>query len=63
MTATIECSEFIPRNYDVFIGLDVDKKKLALTCTDHGALQKSLSMPNNCGQLLNYTRKHLLGSE
>jgi len=60
MTA-VEISKFSPRAYDIFIGLDVDKKKLAITCTDHGSLQRSLSMPHNAKQLLNYTRKHFAG--
>ena len=51
-------SEFIPRDYDIFVGLDVDKKSMAVTFTDHGTLQRSLRLPNNGRQLLNYTRKH-----
>jgi transposase len=61
MTATKQGSKFIPRDYDIFIGLDVDKKKMAITCTDHGTLCRSLSMPFNASQLLNYTRKHFPG--
>jgi transposase len=60
MTATA-FSTFIPRHYDIFVGLDVDKKKMALTCTDHGSLHRSLSMPNNGRQLLNYMGKHFAG--
>ena len=26
---------FIPRDYDVFAGLDVDKKSISVTFTDH----------------------------
>ncbi len=61
MTATKQSSEFIPRNYDIFMGLDVDKKRIAVTCTDHGNLQRSLSMPYSASHLLNYTRKHFAG--
>jgi transposase len=61
MTVTKQSSKFIPRDYDIFIGLDVDKKKMALTCMDHGSLQRSLSMPYSASQLLNYTRKHFPG--
>lgn len=61
MTTTNQFSKFIPRDYDVFIGLDVDKKKMAITCTDHGTLSRSLSMPYSASQLLNYTRKHFPG--
>jgi len=60
MTAT-ELTKYIPRAYDIFVGVDVDKKKLAITYTDHGSLHRSLSMPNKASQLLNYTRKHFAG--
>ena len=29
---------FIPRDYDVFAGLDVDKKRISVTFTDHQGL-------------------------
>jgi len=45
MTAIEQFSSFVPRDYDIFIGLDVDKKKMAITCTDHGTMRRSLSMP------------------
>jgi transposase len=61
MTAIKQLSKFIARDYDIFIGVDVDKKKMAITCTDHGTLQRSLSMSHNASQLLNYTRKHFPG--
>ncbi|HKO44628.1 MAG TPA: IS110 family transposase [Pyrinomonadaceae bacterium] len=61
MTTTASILEFIPRDYDIFVGLDVDKKKMAITCTDHGQFRRSLSMPHSANQLLNYTRKHFAG--
>jgi transposase len=61
MTATKQCSSFIPRDYEIFIGLDVDKKKMAITCADHGTLLKSLSLPYSASPLLNYTAKHFPG--
>src|SRR5438309_3194601 len=33
---------FIPRDYDVFAGLDVDKRSISVTFTDHQGLLKSL---------------------
>jgi transposase len=51
-------STIVPRDYDIFIGLDVDKKRMAITCVDHGTLQKSLSLPYSGRQLLNYTARH-----
>jgi transposase len=61
MTATKYHSTIVPRDYDVFVGLDVDKKKMAVTCVDHGTLQKSLSLPYSGSHLLNYTTKHFPG--
>ena len=61
MTATQCYSTIIPRDYDIFVGLDVDKKRMAVTCLDHASLQKSLSLPYNGRQLLNYTNKHFPG--
>jgi transposase len=49
---------FIPRDYDVFAGLDVDKKSISVTFTDHQGSLKSLNMPYNVEHLVNYVRKH-----
>jgi transposase len=49
---------FIPRNYDVFAGLDVDKKSISVTFTDHQGFLKSLNMPYKVEHLVNYVRKH-----
>jgi transposase len=61
MTNTNYTHTIVPREFEIFIGIDVDKKKLALTCIDHGTLQKSSSMPYSGRQLLNYTAKHFAG--
>jgi transposase len=49
---------FIPRDYDVFAGLDVDKRSISVTFTDHQGFVKSLRMPNSVDHLLNHVRKH-----
>jgi len=49
---------FIPRDYDVFAGLDVDKKSISATFIDHQGFLKSLNMPYKVEHLLNYVRKH-----
>lgn len=54
-------STIVPRDYEIFIGLDVDKKRMAITCVDHGTLQKSLSLPYSGSHLLNYTAKQFGG--
>jgi transposase len=51
-------TQFVPRNYDVFGGLDVDKKSMAVIFTDHQQLLRSLRLPYSAEQLLNYVRKH-----
>jgi transposase len=41
-----------PYDYDVFIGIDVDKRSFALTAVDHGTMKKSCKLPSDPGQLL-----------
>src|SRR5450432_96494 len=54
-------AQFIPRDYDVFAGLDVDKKSMAVIFTDHGQLMQSLRLPYSAAQLLSYVHKHFAG--
>jgi len=49
---------FVPRDYDVFAGLDVDHHSIAATFTDHDRLLQSLRLPYSAPQLLNYVQKH-----
>jgi len=49
---------FTPRDYDVFAGLDVDKRSISVTFTDHQGLLKSLRMPYSVEHLVNHVRKH-----
>src|SRR5882672_5913921 len=49
---------FIPREHDVFSGLDVDKRSISVTFTDHDRFLKSLRMPYSAEHLLNHVRKH-----
>jgi hypothetical protein len=44
---------FVPREYEVFAGLDVDHHSIAVTFTDHGRLRQSLRLPYSAPQLLN----------
>lgn len=48
-----------PQDFDVFIGMDVDKHSIALRQVDHPGVEKSLSMPYQGACLLGYVRKHL----
>lgn len=49
--------KFIPQDYDVFCGIDVDKKKMLTTFTDHEAQIKSIQMPGNPDVLIRYVNK------
>jgi transposase len=49
---------FIPMDYEVFAGLDVDKRSISVTFTTHQGFLKSLRMPYSVDLLLNYVRKH-----
>lgn len=61
MTHPAHVSSFIPRDYDIFGGLDVDKNSMAVTFTDHSTMRQSFKLPNSCSGLLNYTRKQFPG--
>lgn len=49
---------FVPRDYDVFGGLDVDKRSISVTFTNHQGFIRSLRMPYSVEHLLNHVRKH-----
>jgi transposase len=49
---------FLPQDYDVFAGLDVDKRSLAVTFSNHQGLIRSLRMPSSVAHLLHHVRKH-----
>ncbi len=49
---------FIPADYDIFAGLDVDKKSISVTFTSHHGFIRSLRMPYNVEHLVHYVRKH-----
>jgi transposase len=54
---TVQAQVFVPCNYEIFAGLDVDKKSMAVMFTDHEKLMQSLRMPYSAEQLLQYVRK------
>ncbi len=49
---------FTPQDYDVFGGLDVDKRSISVTFTNHEGFIRSLRMPYSVEHLLNHVRKH-----
>jgi len=50
-----------PQDYDVFIGMDVDKRSIVLSQIDHSGTEKMVRMPHRGTCLLNYVRRHLPG--
>src|SRR2546430_12721578 len=61
MTIQIQVPRFIPCDYDVFGGLDVDKKSMSVVFTDHAGSQRALRMAHQVTPLVNYVRKHFAG--
>lgn len=61
MTSTNTRFRIIPAQFDIFAGLDVDKKSMATTFSDHATLFKSLRLPHSATHLLNYVDKHFAG--
>ena len=49
---------FIPQDFDLFAGLDVDKKSIAATFSNQQGFIRSLQMPYSVDHLLNHVRKH-----
>jgi transposase len=49
---------FLPQDYDVFAGLDVDKRSIAVTFTNHQGSIRSLRLPYSVEHLVNHVRKH-----
>ncbi len=49
---------FLPQDYDVFAGLDVDKRSLSVTFANHQSVIRSLRMPYNVAHLLQHVHTH-----
>jgi hypothetical protein len=54
----VRSETFIPRDYDIFAGLDVDKRNISVSFVSRQGLLKSLRMPYSVEHLLNHVRKH-----
>ena len=50
-----------PREYDVFIGMDVDKRSIALTHVDHLGQERSVKMGYESQMVLSFVRKRFSG--
>src|SRR5256885_4711828 len=49
---------FKPTDYEVFAGLDVDKRSILVTFTNHQGFIRSLRMPYSVEHLVTHVRKH-----
>ena len=49
---------FKPTDYDIFAGLDVDKRSISVTFTNHQGFIRSLRLPYSAEHLVNHVRKH-----
>jgi transposase len=49
---------YLPKDYETFIGLDVDKSSFSYTITNDSKTLKSKKMPSNPEHLYNYIQKH-----
>ena len=52
---TLTCS---PKDYDIFIGIDVDKNSFAFTVKDKDTMNRSKKIPSQPEQLNNYIQNH-----
>lgn len=50
--------EFIPRDFDLFAGLDVDKSSISVNILSHERTIKSMRIPNDANNLIGYVRKN-----
>lgn len=49
---------YSPKYYDIFIGIDVDKKSYSFTVKDHTTMQRSKTIPADPNYFYNYLQKH-----
>ena len=54
---------FVPREFDIFGGLNMDEKSIAVTFMSHQGILQSFSMPHRAEYLLSYASKHFEGKK
>ena len=54
-------TRFVPRDFDIFAGLDVDKKSISATFADHEMAARSIHIPYDADNLLNYVASRFAG--
>lgn len=60
MTESKNVYTIAPLEFDIFFGLDVDKRSVSITILDHVYKIRSLTLPNKAEMIINYTKKHFL---
>ena len=55
---SVQAQVFMPRDYQVFAELNMDKHSIAVTFCNQEGLLRSLRLLYSAPQLLNYVRKH-----
>src|SRR3989338_7142917 len=63
LTGSQTIERFVPKNYDIFSGLDVDKAKISVNFFNHEKSVKSMQIPNDANNLLGYMRKNFAGQK
>lgn len=56
-----ESSGFLPGDYDVFSGLDVDKKSISATFLEHNGNMRAIRIPHDVKNLIGYATHHYFG--
>jgi transposase len=54
---------YLPKDYDIFVGLDVDKNSISFTVKDHNNMRHSKKIPSNPEHFYNYLRKNFNGKK
>ena len=54
---------YLTKNYEIFIGIDVDKSSFSFTVSDHNQMSKSKRFPSNPENLYNYIQKTYSGQK
>jgi len=58
MTPNICLTSYAPQDYNIFIGLDVDKNSFSFTVKDHTTMQRSKKIPSQPEALYNYIQNN-----
>jgi transposase len=56
-------NRFVPLNFDVFAGLDVDKPGISVSFLNHQGFIRSLRIPYSSNNLMNYVTNHFPGQK